>query len=132
MGLPGSGKTTLAIKLKTLLTDQGNTVDWFNADQIREKYNDWDFSKEGRIRQSYRMKHVADGSSSDFVICDFVAPLIEMRDVFDADYTIWLDTIEFGRFEDTNKAFQPPLEYDIRVTEKDCEKWSNIIIERLK
>ena len=151
MGLPGSGKTYLAQALKKYLEENGTrgdltslemlpitgmnaTVTWFNADDVRRKYNDWDFSKEGRIRQSLRMLEFALNSNTDYVICDFVAPLVEMRNNFKADWTIWMDTIEAGRFDDTNKAFVPPEVYDFRVTEQNCEKWAefigNHIIER--
>jgi hypothetical protein len=102
-------------------------VDWFNADEIRKKFNDWDFSKEGRIRQSLRMAEFAWKCSGAFVICDFVAPLPEMRNNFKADWTIWMDTIDEGRFEDTNKAFVQPELYDFRITEKDCDKWAEFI-----
>jgi adenylylsulfate kinase len=131
MGLPGSGKTYLAKELKKQLELLGKSVSWFNADIIREKYNDWDFSQEGRIRQSIRMKVLADESESDIVIADFVAPLPEMRNNFNADYIIWVDTISEGRFADTNKAFIAPENYDIHVTEQDCKKWANIIIKQL-
>ena len=77
------------------------------------------------------MKVLADESDEDFVIADFVAPLPEMRTNYDADWTIWVDTIEKGRFEDTNKAFVPPEQYDFRVTEQDCKKWSKLIISEL-
>ena len=50
MGLPGSGKTTLASKLVPLIKAK-----WLNADQIRSEANDWDFSIEGRKRQADRM-----------------------------------------------------------------------------
>ena len=128
MGLPGSGKTTLAKLLDSLLP---NCI-WYNADATRKKYNDWDFSEEGRLRQAHRMRDLADASLNNYVkyvICDFVAPTKEIRDIFNADYTIWIDTIHEGRFEDTNKVFIPPSHYDIRVTEQDCEKWANIIIQ---
>jgi adenylylsulfate kinase len=130
MGLPGAGKTYLATALKKYLEDfSDNTikVDWFNADEIRKQYNDWDFSQEGRIRQSLRMAELAEKSVGDFVICDFVAPLVEMRNNFKADWTIWVDTIDAGRFDDTNKAFVPPTVYDFRVTEQDAEKWAKFI-----
>lgn len=142
MGLPGSGKTYLAEALKKYLEKHGitqnipemlpiggmnATVTWFNADDVRRKYNDWDFSKEGRIRQSLRMLEFALASSTDYVICDFVAPIPEMRNNFKADWTIWMDTIEEGRFEDTNRMFVPPEVYDFRVTEKNAEKWAEFI-----
>ena len=139
MGLPGSGKTYFAERLKKYLEINGERdlsnisdapyqnlnarVDWFNADDVRKKFNDWDFSKEGRIRQSIRMFEFALRSTSEYVICDFVAPLPEMRNNFKADWTIWMDTIEEGRFDDTNKIFVKPEIYDFRINEKNAEKW---------
>jgi adenylylsulfate kinase len=114
MGLPGSGKTTLAQALQARLN-----CAWFNADEIRARYNDWDFSAEGRVRQSKRMRILADDSSNEYVIADFVAPLKQMRDIFAADYVIWMDTIAEGRFEDTNRVFEPPETYDLRITDFD-------------
>jgi len=125
MGLPGSGKTTLAKALILHLnTVQPQiTIDWFNADLIREQFNDWDFSKEGRLRQSERMAKLANTSKADLVICDFVAPFEAMRDTFAADCTIWLDTITISRYDDTNSLFCPPKSYVFRVTEQNAEAW---------
>jgi len=114
MGLPGSGKTTLAKALQARLN-----CAWFNADEIRARYNDWDFSTEGRVRQSKRMRILADDSNREYVIADFVAPLKQMRDIYAADYVIWMDTISKGRFEDTNQLFEPPEVYDLRITDFD-------------
>ena len=150
MGLPGSGKTYFASRLKSFLEHNGDImqiapnrvmnyegipdqnfmkikVDWFNADEIRKRFNDWDFSREGRIRQSLRMFEFAAKCTGDFVICDFVAPLVEMRNNFKADWTIWIDTIDAGRYEDTNKAFVPPDVYDFRITEQNAEKWVEFV-----
>jgi len=139
MGLPGSGKTYLAEKLKKFLEESiyhtdvetlsrsHPSIEWFNADDIRKKFNDWDFSHEGRIRQSHRMFELAEKSKCDFVICDFVAPLPEMRNNFKADWTIWVDTIEKGRFEDTNKMFIAPEVYDFRIIEQNAEKWAEFV-----
>ena len=136
MGLPGSGKTTLATALKNHLIDikhegYGITVEWFNADEVRKKFNDWDFSETGRIRQSLRMRELADASRADYVICDFVAPLVEMRNNFKADWTIWMDTIEQGRYEDTNRAFIAPAVYDFRIAEQDAAKWSVFVADHI-
>jgi adenylylsulfate kinase len=116
MGLPGAGKTTLA----RALADKIDAM-WFNADDVREQCNDWDFSHQGRIRQSHRMRDLADNSYAKFVICDFVAPLNEMRTVYGADYTIWMDTIQRSQFADTDTMFVPPTssEYDLRITNFD-------------
>lgn len=111
MGLPGSGKTTFARQLVTLLGD----VVWLNADDVREAYNDWDFSTDGRMRQAHRLRSLADASDK-VVVCDFIAALRAQREVFDADLTIWMDTIARGRFEDTNAAFEPPDDADVRIT----------------
>jgi len=141
MGLPGAGKTTLAQTLKKYIETNSAffrpqaealygsyaIVEWFNADDVRKRFNDWDFSHEGRIRQSHRMRELADRSKADFVICDFVAPLVEMRHNYKADWTIWVDTIDQGRFEDTNRMFMEPDVYDFRITEKNADKWAEFI-----
>jgi hypothetical protein len=132
MGLPGSGKTFFSESLKKYLESNNKTVKWFNADDVRKQYNDWDFSYEGRIRQSHRMYDLAwANDDKDFVICDFVAPLTEMRNNFKADWIVWIDTIDQGRFEDTNKMFVPPEIYDFRITEQNAEKWTEFVGEHL-
>ena len=131
MGLPGAGKTYLAERLKAKLEAHNNTVRWLNADEVRRHYNDWDFSEAGRIRQSKRMRDLADESDTDYCIVDFVAPLIEMRSNFKADWTIWVDTITESRYEDTNKIFQVPEFYDFRVTEQNGDKWSDFIADHI-
>ena len=131
MGLPGAGKTYLAERLKAKLQAHGKTVGWLNADEVRRHYNDWDFSVEGRIRQSLRMRDLADESNTDYCIVDFVAPLVEMRNNFKADWTIWVDTIREGRYADTNKMFVEPEVYDFRITEQDADKWADFVAEHI-
>ncbi len=145
MGLPGAGKTYFAERLRDWIELHGQIsaqrmsglewapadpraqVDWFNADDIRRRFNDWDFSREGRIRQSLRMLEFSLKCTGDYVICDFVAPLPEMRNNFKADWTIWIDTIDAGRYEDTNRAFVPPDVYDFRITEQNAERWVEFV-----
>ena len=115
-GLPGSGKTTLAKPFAELL---GGV--WLNADSIRKQYDDWDFSDEGRLRQAERMRLLADGVelAGKVAVCDFVCPTEQTRQALNADYTVWMDTIKEGRFEDTNLVYVP-LErgqYDYHVSE---------------
>ena len=112
MGLPGAGKTHLAKRLQVHLN-----CAWYNADKVREMANDWDFTDAGRRRQSERMNTIAlfEGTRGRTVICDFVCPTGETRKEFDADLTIWMDTIEAGRYEDTNKVFEPPEQVTYQI-----------------
>lgn len=115
MGLPGSGKTTLA----TVFAERIGAVH-FNADAVREEYDDWDFSPEGRLRQALRMRYLADGAvrAGRIVVSDFVAPVEGARKQYDADFVVWMNTINEGRFEDTNKMFEAPINPDYIV-----DKW---------
>tara|TARA_B100001057_G_scaffold112115_1_gene110237 strand:+ start:3191 stop:3628 length:438 start_codon:yes stop_codon:yes gene_type:complete len=124
MGLPGSGKTTLA----KLLAPMFNSV-WLNADKVRKDADDWDFSPEGRKRQSLRMWTLAEEAidNNRVVVADFVCPTEDTRKEFKADYTIWMDTIKEGRFEDTNKMFEPPTKYDFKVGHMEADMWAFLI-----
>ena len=112
-GLPGSGKSTLAEPFANLV---GGV--WLNADAVRNEYDDWDFSPEGRMRQAMRMKFLADGvvKAGKIAVADFVCPTEAARAEFNPDFTVWMDTIAEGRFEDTNKMFQPPVHYNYHVS----------------
>ena len=71
MGLPGSGKTTLAEKLLAELHKNG-PAEWINADDVRKEFNDWDFSAEGRMRQARRMRVLADRCVAAVKTCPFL------------------------------------------------------------
>jgi adenylylsulfate kinase len=113
MGLPGSGKTWFSERAQKALE-----CAWYNADKVREMAGDWDFTPEGRNRQALRMRTIADFERNQgrIVICDFVCPTDVSRTMFKADYIIWMNTIKEGRFEDTNKMFEPPEKYDMEIT----------------
>jgi adenylylsulfate kinase len=124
MGLPGSGKTTLA----KILAPMFNAV-WLNADKVRKESDDWDFSDEGRKRQSLRMWTYAEEAieKNRNVVADFICPTEQTRAEFKADYTIWMDTIKESRFEDTNRMFEAPTDYDFRVTHMEADMWAFLI-----
>lgn len=132
MGLPGSGKTTLAIYLQYLLNQNYKSY-WLNADKVREQFNDWDFSSAGRERQAKRMKDLAGlhGQYNDIVLCDFVCPLIKTRQEFGADYTIFVNTIDQSRYEDTNKIFEYPENHDFEVKFQNSNYYSKVIYDDL-
>ncbi len=128
MGLPGAGKTTLANELSPLI--KAKIV---NADEVRKKANDWDFSLEGRNRQAKRMSEIALKlkKEGNIVIADFICPTPEARNLFPADYVVWVDTISAGRFKDTNRIFVKPEKFDFHVTSQDAKVWASKIAKDL-
>lgn len=126
MGLPGSGKSTLSKSLNENLT----VSIWFNADKIRKMCNDWDFSIEGRIRQAHRMKSLINLCIVDYVIMDFVAPLIDSRTIVNPDFIIWMNTIPESRYTDTNSLFHPPLNANLVIENFDYSV--NDIVDKIK
>ena len=129
MGLPGSGKTTLANELAPMLNAKR-----LNADEVRKEANDWDFSEEGRKRQSKRMAEFALKFKEDgnIVVADFICPTPKARDLFPADFVIWVDNIKKGRFDDTNKMFVKPDKFDFHVTTQDAKNWAPKILKEIK
>ena len=129
MGLPGSGKTTLANELAPMINAKR-----LNADEVRKEANDWDFSEEGRKRQAKRMAKFAKKLKDDgnYVVADFICPTPEARSLFPTDYMIWVDTIKEGRFDDTNKMFVKPDKFDFHVTTQDAKKWALTILKEIK
>ena len=128
MGLPGSGKTTLASELVPLLKAK-----WLNADEVRKEANDWDFSAEGRTRQAKRMwaKAKEFRDQGNHVVAGFVCPTPAARALFPADFIIWVDTIKEGRFDDTNKMFVKPEKYNYHVTTQDAKNWAPKILKEI-
>ena len=143
MGLRGSGKTWLASRISKHFS-----IPFWDADDVRRIYNDWDFSIAGRAMQTERMRTLAE--IDDISISAYVCPLPALRHNFNPDKLIWMDTIDEGRYEDTNKLFHPPLKiYDLRITKwidenrlskclddinhgiKDTQNFSNELIEKL-
>ena len=128
MGLPGAGKTTLADELAPKLNAKT-----LNADEVRKAANDWDFSEEGRKRQAKRMADFALElkNQGNYVVADFICPTPEARNLFPADFVIWVDTIKEGRFDDTNQMFVKPEKFDFHVTTQNAKVWADKIIKEI-
>jgi adenylylsulfate kinase len=133
MGLSGSGKSTFAKKLVEDLNELGKPAEHFNADAIREAFNDWDFTEEGRTRQTERMKRFAEGATTmgKIAVCDFICPTQKLRNIFNADIVVWMDTVSTSKYEDTNKMFEEPIHYDYRITEKDSFPWTKMLADKV-
>jgi len=124
IGLSGSGKTSLAKELAIKLKAKH-----LNADELRKEYNDWDFSDAGRLRQAHRIKNLSD--KHDLVVCDFIAPKEIHRHIVDADILIWMDTVKESKYKDTDKLFEIPKNYSLRILEKNSNYWANIIYDKI-
>ena len=117
MGLPDSGKTTLA----KLLAPMFNAV-LLNADEVRKEANDWDFSEMGRSIQANRMRRLADEAiqNNRNVVANFEYLTEHIGEDFNADYIIYMDTIKESKLE-------PPSNFDFKVTHKDAPMWAYLI-----
>lgn len=131
MGLPGAGKTTLANALAPLL----NAV-VFNADAVRANLSrDLGFSHDDRVEHARRMGWMCDRvvEAGGTVIADFICPTPDTRAAFGEAFTIWIDRIEAGRFEDTNRMFIQPDRFDLRVEAKGApEFWAEQALALLR
>jgi cytidyltransferase-like protein len=131
MGLPGAGKTTLANALAPLL----NAV-VFNADAVRANLSrDLGFALEDRIEHARRMGWMCDRvvEAGGTVIADFVCPTDETRTAFGEAFTIFVDRISAGRFEDTNRMFVAPSHFDLRVSADGTPQyWAEQALARLR
>ena len=130
MGLPGSGKTTLAEQL----VDRLPAV-WFNADEIRNNINkDLGFTEQDRVEQARRLSLLCDIALRNrvvsYALADFVCPTDVTRKTFNPDIIVWMNTIQQGRFEDTNRVFENPDFYNIEITNWDYD--INHIFEQIK
>jgi cytidylate kinase len=121
MGLPGSGKTTLAKQLVNRLP-----AVWFNADEIRNNINkDLGFADQDRVEQARRLGLLCDIALRNrvvgYALADFVCPTDVTRKTFNPDIIVWMNTIREGRFEDTNRVFENPDFYNIEITSWDYD-----------
>jgi len=123
IGLPGSGKTELAKALKERI----NAIH-LNADEVRATVNsDLGFTMEDRMEQARRMGEMArliDKQGVAPVIVDFICPTEWTRAAFGKpDILIWMNTIDEGRFEDTNKMFEKPENPDFTFDNHDFDAY---------
>lgn len=128
--LPGAGKTTLARALAPRIG-----AVWFNADEVRANISrDLGFSVADRVEQARRMGWLCDRvvAAGAVALADFVCPTAETRMAFGPAFIIWVNRIEAGRFEDTNRLFTPPERFDFEVTSEGvAEDWADTIAARL-
>ena len=129
MGLPGSGKTTLANELAPMINAKR-----LNADEVRKEANDWDFSEEGRIRQAKRMADFAKKLKDDgnYVSCRLYLSNTRSKK-FISSRLYYLGRYNKRRsFDDTNKMFVKPEKFDCQVTTQDAKHWAPIILKEIK
>lgn len=130
MGQAGAGKTVLA----EALADRINAIH-INADRVRAGLNkDLGFELKDRIENARRLGELAKLLDNEIVIVDFICPTNETREAFGKpDILIWVNRIEQGRFEDTNKMWQDPTDCDLEIkTGLTITEEVNLVINRFE
>ena len=83
-------------------------------------------------QKEWQILHIKLKEEGNFVVADFICPTPEARELFPADFIIWVDTIKEGRFDDTNKMFVKPDKFNFHVTTQDAKNWAPKIIKEIK
>ena len=130
-GLSGSGKTTFAEKLWQALKDEEINYAYFNADKIRDMFNDYDFSINGRIKQADRMFKICE-MKREGAIVDFICPYETLRKRF--NYFVWMNTIKESDYKDTDKIFQQPkdIQADMIITDFNYDDKIKTLVNDIK
>lgn len=119
-GLPNSGKTTFAKFLIKQYQDNYTPYLWLNGDEVRKQNNDWDFSLNGRLRQTVRMCNLANGANDRDVIIDYVCPLEEYRYKISPNYLVYIKTEDYTPYENTKQLFEEPINANLIIYKKEC------------
>ncbi len=129
IGQPGSGKTTLAKKMKLWLqTDKKNwrkSVFHIDGDELRELFPNKDYSKEGReknIQKAFDIAKYLQSTDADVVI-SLVSPYKELREKLKEEckvVEIYCHTKKMrGREDKCALDFEPPTEFFVDLVTSD-------------
>lgn len=132
-GLPNSGKTTFAKSLVAEYQTNNKPYVWLNGDDIRSIYKDWDFSMEGRLRQTQRLIHIATKVKNKDVIIDYVCPLEIYRQLIRPTHTVYINTGDTTPYEDTKKLFEAVANPTMTILNKnDIPSQAKQLFDQLK
>ena len=63
------------------------------------------------------MKDMAEALDG-WVVCDFICPTEELRQLFEPALLIWMNTVKHSRYDDTNKMFEQPEWFHFQIRNK--------------
>jgi len=123
-GQPGAGKTTLAKHLISYLSNTEKVIH-IDGDDLRDIFNNQDYSENGRKRNIERAQDIARfmNSKGHSVVVSLVSPYREQREQFKKENSvteIYVNTTdERGRESFHVKDYEPPLENYLNINTTD-------------
>jgi adenylylsulfate kinase len=139
-GQPGAGKTTLAKKVYNHILTNLYKVIHIDGDELREIFNNQNYSSDGRIKNVERAHDIAYFMSTKGfnVIVSLVSPFKEQRENFKKNpnfVEIYVHTSEIrGREKYHVSDYNPPSEnfIDVNTTNKSEEQSFDELIKFIK
>jgi adenylylsulfate kinase len=138
-GQPGSGKTTLS---KHMLLNMGSDVFHIDGDDLRDLFNNKDYSETGRRRNVELAQQIAEylTNKNKHVIVSLVSPYKDQRDKFKEKMgqklvEVYVHTTEErGREDFFVEGYEPPTEnfLDMDTTKRPIYVCSRLILEYAK
>lgn len=79
-----------------------------SSSTIRQQFNDRDYSFQGFVKHSQRVRKISSAAPSSIVVIDSSCPTQQSRDFINSDFIIHVDPNVASKYDELNSLFEPP------------------------